>query len=39
MNGYPGYSDFEWILDDVQIIHKVIDRFGPEERMRIRKLS
>jgi len=39
MNGYPGYSDYEWILDDIQIIHKVIDRFGPEEHMRIRKLS
>jgi len=39
LNGYPGYSDFEWIFGDVQIIHKVIDRFGPEEHMRIRKLS
>ena len=39
MHGYPGYSDFEWILDDIQIIHRVIDRFGPEEHMRIKKLS
>ena len=39
INRYQGYPDFEWILGDVQIIHKVIDRFGPEEHMRIRKLS
>ena len=32
-----GFTYNEWILQDIRIFHYVIDRFGPEEHMRIRK--
>ena len=38
-NRYPEFPGFEWIIGEVQIIHEVHDRFGPEEHMRIKKLS
>lgn len=36
--GYEGFNNYEWRLDNIQIVHFVFDRFGPEEHMRIKKL-
>jgi hypothetical protein len=37
--GNEGFNNYQWRLDDVQIVHYVFDRFGPEEHMRIQKLK
>jgi hypothetical protein len=29
-----GFNNYEWRINDVQIVHYVFDRFGPEEHMR-----
>ena len=34
--GNEGYENYLWDFDSVQIVHYVIDRFGPEEHMRIK---
>lgn len=38
-NGNEGFKNFAWNLDNVQIVHYVFDRFGPEEHMRIKKIK
>ena len=35
--GYEGFDSCTWNLKDVEIVHYVFDRFGPEEHMRIRR--
>jgi len=35
--GNEGFNNYQWLLNEVQIIHHIYDRFGPEEHMRIRK--
>ena len=35
--GYVGFDSCTWNFQDVEILHYVFDRFGPEEHMRIRK--
>jgi hypothetical protein len=35
--GNEGFNSCTWNLKDVEIVHYVYDRFGPEEHMRIRK--
>lgn len=35
--GSEGLDDCLWELDTVEILHYVIDRFGPEEHMEIRR--
>ena len=35
--GTEGFDRCTWNLQDVEIVHYVFDRFGPEEHMRIRK--
>lgn len=37
--GNEGFNNYEWRLNDVQIVHYVFDRFGPEQHMRIKKLK
>lgn len=37
--GNEGFNNYEWRLNNVQIVHYVFDRFGPEEHMRIKKLK
>ena len=37
--GNEGFNNYQWSLGDVQIVHYVFDRFGPEEHMRIKKLK
>jgi len=36
--GAEGFSDFLWQMNDIQIMHYVFNRYGPEEHMRIIKL-
>ncbi len=36
---FGGFDNCEWRLDNIQIVHFVFDRFGPEEHMRIKKLK
>jgi hypothetical protein len=36
--GNEGFNKYEWLLGNIQIVHDVYDRFGPEEHMRIRLL-
>jgi len=38
-NGNEGFNNYEWRPDDIQIVHFVFDRFGPEEHMRIKKIK
>jgi hypothetical protein len=35
--GTEGFDSYAWKIEDVQIVHYVFDRFGPEEHMRIMK--
>ena len=35
--GGEGFPSYAWNLHGAQIVHYVMDRFGPEEHMRIRK--
>ena len=35
--GKEGFNNYAWQLNNVQIVHYVFDRFGPEEHMRIKK--
>lgn len=35
--GHEGFDSCTWNLGDVEIVHFVFDRFGPEEHMRIRR--
>lgn len=37
--GNEGFNNYEWNFNEVQIVHFVFDRFGPEEHMRIKKLK
>jgi hypothetical protein len=37
--GTEGFNNYEWIIDDVRIIHLIYDRFGPEEHMHIMKAN
>ncbi len=37
--GDEGFNNYQWRLNDVQIVHYIFDRFGPEEHMRIKKLK
>jgi hypothetical protein len=32
-----GFNNYEWRINDVQIVHYVFDRFGPEEHMKNKK--
>jgi hypothetical protein len=36
-DGSEGFNNYQWLLEDVLIIHRVYDRFGIEEHMRIIK--
>jgi len=36
--GTEGFTDFLWVIKDIQIVHYVFNRYGPEEHMRIKKL-
>jgi hypothetical protein len=36
-SGNEGFNNYAWQLNNVQIVHYVFDRFGPEEHMRIKK--
>lgn len=36
--GSEGFNNYEWILNDIVIVHFIFDRFGPEEHMRIKKI-
>ena len=36
--GNEGFNNYEWIIDGIQILHFVFDRFGPEEHFRIKKI-
>ena len=38
-SGNEGFKNYEWNLHSIQIVHFVFDRFGPEEHMRIKKIS
>jgi len=38
-SGYDGLPSCEWRLSGISIVHFVLDRFGPEEHMRIRHLT
>jgi hypothetical protein len=33
-----GFNDYEWVIDDIKIIHLIYNRFGPEEHMRVRNM-
>lgn len=35
--GNEGFNNYVWNFKEVQIVHFVYDRFGPEEHMRIKK--
>jgi hypothetical protein len=35
--GNEGFNNYAWQLNNVQIVHYIFDRFGPEEHMRIKK--
>lgn len=35
--GYEGYPRHEWAISGAVVVHYIIDRFGPEEHMCIRK--
>jgi hypothetical protein len=37
--GNEGFNNYAWQLNNVQIVHYVFDRFGPEEHMRIIKVK
>ena len=37
--GNEGFEDYTWQLNNVQIVHYVFDRFGPEEHMRLKKAN
>ena len=37
--GNECFKNYQWSLNDVQIVHYIFDRFGPEEHMRIKKLK
>lgn len=37
--GSEGFARHEWRVPAAEIVHYVIDRFGPEEHMRIRRRS
>lgn len=34
--GTAGFPDHRWVVRRVEIVHYVIDRYGPEEHMRVR---
>lgn len=38
-DGDEGFKNYLWNLGNVQIVHYVFDRFGPEEHMRIKKIE
>jgi len=39
-HGNEGFNNnYKWNLNGIQIVHFVFDRFGPEEHMRIKKIS
>ena len=35
--GHEGFDSCTWNLQDIEIVHYVFDRFGPEEHMRVSK--
>jgi hypothetical protein len=37
--GTEGFPSHEWTVSGATIVHFVIDRFGPEEHLRIRRLT
>ena len=37
-DGHEGFKNYAWNLNDVQIVHFVFDRFGPEEHVRIKSV-
>lgn len=37
--GDEGFSAHEWLVPDVRVVHYVVNRFGPEEHMRIQHLG
>jgi hypothetical protein len=37
--GNEGFNSYVWTLGNIEIVHYVFDRFGPEEHMRIKKLK
>lgn len=36
-DGLENFPSHKWLMGPVEIVHYVIDRFGPEEHMRIRR--
>ena len=38
IKGNEGFYNYEWQINNIQILHFVFDRFGPEENLRIRKV-
>ena len=37
--GAEGFPQSEWVVPGAVIVHYVIDRFGPEEHMRVRRIE
>ena len=37
--GTDGFPFYEWLVPGAHIVHFVMDRFGPEEHMRIKRLT
>ncbi|NOT09661.1 MAG: hypothetical protein HOP28_15825 [Gemmatimonadales bacterium] len=35
--GTEGFPSYRWLVPGAEIIHLIVDRFGPEEHMRIRR--
>ena len=38
-NGNEGFKNYIWNLENVQIVHFLFDRFGPEEHLRIKRIK
>ena len=38
-NGYEGYVKYDWLFPQFQVVHMVMDRFGPEEHVRIHNFA
>jgi hypothetical protein len=37
--GTEGFPAYRWLVPGAEILHQVVDRFGPEEHMRIRRIG
>jgi hypothetical protein len=38
-DGTEGFPSYEWVVPGARIVHFVIDRFGPEEHMRVQRVA